>query len=155
VNVKQENLSLAEFFTIKSQRRWIYFLSLSTFLMLFSISDSLFAQNYGNIKGVITSEKGELLSGVTVQVKNTRLITQTNKEGEYILSKVPISSTITLSRLGFKNLQLDLVLIPDKDIIQNITLISDIQSLDEVHIQCIHLLANPRADFKPTTLNTR
>jgi hypothetical protein len=134
VNVKQENLSLAEFFTIKSQRRWIYFLSLSTFLMLFSISDSLFAQNYGNIKGVITSEKGELLSGVTVQVKNTRLITQTNKEGEYILSKVPISSTITLSRLGFKNLQLDLLLIPDKDIIQNITLISDIQSLDEVHI---------------------
>jgi hypothetical protein len=132
--VKQENLSSAKFFAIKYQRRWNNFFSFSVFLLLFLITESLFAQDFGNIKGVITSERGELLSGVTIQVKNTRLITQTNREGEYYLSKVPISATIVLSRLGFKNLQLDIGLIADKDNIQNITLFADIQSLDEVNI---------------------
>jgi hypothetical protein len=134
VNVEQENLSLAEFFTIKSLKRWFNFLSFSIFFILFIISDSLFAQDYGSIKGVVTSEKGELLSGVTLQVKNTKLITQTNREGEYMLYKVPINSTLILSRLGFKELQLNLELIPNKDNTRNISLISDIQALDEVHI---------------------
>ncbi len=101
--------------------------------MLF-IPFSLYAQDFGSIRGIITSEKGELLSGVTVQVKSTRLITQTNREGEFYLSKVPVSVTLLFSRLGFKDLQLDLGLIADRENTQNIILISDIQALDEVHI---------------------
>ncbi len=88
----------------------------------------------GSIKGVITSDKGELLNGVTVQVKNTRLITQTNREGEYSLSKVPFISTLLFSRLGYKDLQLEIGLLADRDNIHNIILKSDIQALDEVHI---------------------
>ena len=134
MNVKQENLPLAKFFTIKSQKRWFNYLSFSIFCILSVISNALFAQDYGSLKGVVTSEKGELLSGVTLQVKNTKLITQTNREGEYMLYKVPINSTLILSRLGFKDLQLDLGLIPAKDNIRDISLMSDIQVLDEVNI---------------------
>ncbi len=102
--------------------------------MLLLISGSLCAQDMGSIKGVITSDKGELLNGVTVQVKNTRLITQTNREGEYSLSKVPFISTLLFSRLGYKDLQLEIGLLADRDNIHNIILKSDIQALDEVHI---------------------
>ncbi len=134
--MKQENLTSAKFFTITSHREWKHSLLISILfiLSLFFIPEPLYSQEFGNIKGIITSEKGELLSGVTVQVKNTRLITQTNREGEYTLSKVPITATLLFSRLGFKDLQLDLGLIADKDNLQNIVLISDIQALDEVHI---------------------
>ncbi|MFA6945868.1 MAG: hypothetical protein WC220_08175, partial [Pedobacter sp.] len=72
--MKQENLSSAKFFAIKSHRRGNYSLSIFSILILFFIPESLCAQDFGSIKGIITSEKGELLSGVTVQVKSTRLI---------------------------------------------------------------------------------
>lgn len=104
------------------------------FFLLILISNILSAQNLTVIKGVITSEKGELLTGVTVQVKNTRLITQTNRDGEYFLSKVPVNSNLIFSRLGFKDLSLEFELIVDKENIKNIILTTDIQSLDEVHI---------------------
>jgi len=132
--VKQENLSPAKFFAIKSHRRWNHSLSVFSIFILLFIPVSIYAQDFGSIKGIITSEKGELLSGVTVQVKSTRLITQTNREGEFYLSKVPVSATLLFSRLGFKDLQLDLGLIADRENTQNIILISDIKALDEVHI---------------------
>lgn len=134
--MKQENLSSAKFFAIKSHRRWNHSCSFSifSFFVLLFINESLLGQDFGSIKGAITSEKGELLNGVTVQVKSTRLITQTNREGEYNLSKVPIFATLLFSRLGYKDLQLDLGLIADRENIQNVILIPDIQALDEVHI---------------------
>ncbi len=69
-----------------------------------------------------------------MQVKNTRQITQTNREGQYNLSKVPIAATLLFSRLGYKDLQLDLGIIADIENIQNVLLISEIQALDEVNI---------------------
>ena len=71
------------------------------FIILFLVlcSTNLYSQELTVLKGVITSDKGELLSGVTVQVKNTQLITQTNKEGEYLLSKVPVNISLLFSRL--------------------------------------------------------
>jgi hypothetical protein len=92
------------------------------------------AQELASLKGTISSENGELLSGVTIQIKNSRLITQTNRDGEYSLSKVPVNSTITFSRLGYKDLSIEMVLIPNQDNIRDIYLITDIQSLDEIHI---------------------
>ena len=86
------------------------------------------------MRGVITSASGELLAGATIRIKNTRLITQSDRMGEYVLNKVPLSCTISISRLGYKDLSLDLGLIPNQENIINILLITDIQSLEEVHI---------------------
>jgi len=115
-------------------RRFVGSLRFSLFLILLLFSNIIIAQDLTVIKGVITSEKGELLGGVTIQVKDTRLITQTNREGEYLLNKVPLNATLIFSRLGYKDLSLEFGLLSDKDNIQNIILITDIQSLDEVHI---------------------
>lgn len=102
--------------------------------ILFFLTKTSFSQEFTSIKGIISSEKGDLLSGVTVQVKNLKLITQSNREGEYTISRIPVFATLIFSRLGYKDLSLDVGLIPDKENIQNIILIPDIQSLDEVHI---------------------
>jgi hypothetical protein len=133
--VKQKQGLISAFHSKKSNfERLVSFLRILIFLLLILFSNILTAQDLTVIKGIITSEKGELLSGVTVQVKDTRLITQTNREGEYLLSKVPANVTLIFSRLGFKDLSLEFGLLSDKDNIQNIVLITDIQSLDEVHI---------------------
>lgn len=100
--------------------------------LLFSIN--LQAQELATLKGVISSENGELLSGVTVQIKNSRLITQTNREGEYSLSKIPVKSVLIVSRLGYKDISIEIDLIPNQENIRDIFLLTDIQSLDEIHI---------------------
>ena len=100
--------------------RSVYATHFFIILLLILFSNNLLAQDLKVLKGVITSEKGELLSGVTVQVKNTRLITQSNREGEYLLSKVPVNVSLIFSRLGFKDLSLELELISDKENIKNI-----------------------------------
>ena len=135
MNVKQKHGLLSCFHAMKLNfGQLVMSACISFFLLLVFFTNNLQAQDLTVIKGVITSEKGELLSGVTVQVKNSRLITQTNREGEYFLSKVPINTTLIFSRLGFKDLSLEFELIVDKENIQNIILTTDIQSLDEVNI---------------------
>lgn len=104
-------------------------------LLLFSLLSQLsFGQDVTSIKGLIRSSKGELLSGVTIQVKNTRLFAQSNREGAYSISEVPLNATLTFSRLGYKSLSLEVGLIKNGGNIQDVTLFPDIQSLDEVHI---------------------
>ena len=110
----------------------------SIFILLVTLfiltSNSVLAQDYAQIKGVVSSEKKELLSGVTIKVKNQSIIGQTNKEGEFILNEVPIQSTLIFSRLGYKSFSIEIVLETLTENILNITLIPEVQSLDEVYI---------------------
>lgn len=118
-----------------SPKRWDFCLVLFLFLIYFLVStNTVFAQETASIKGVVSAINGELLAGATIRIKNTRLITQSGREGEYELNNVPLSSSILISRLGFKDLSLDLGLIANQENIVNILLSTDIQSLDEVHI---------------------
>lgn len=133
--MKQKKITPSKL-TSLDPKRWdfyhVFFLCLISSLLF--CSNTLFAQEYASIRGLITSKNGELLAGATVRVKNTRLITQSDRIGEFALNRIPISSTILISRLGFKDLNLDLGLIANHKNILNIILITDIQSLDEVHI---------------------
>lgn len=105
---------------------------LITFLILLSANVS--AQEYAEIKGLVRSEKRELLSGVTIQVKNQTYTDQTNKDGEFLLTKIPIKSTLIFSRLGYKSFSLELDLETFGEQSLTITLSPEIQSLDEVYI---------------------
>ncbi len=102
-------------------------------VLLYSVN-SAFAQELASIEGKTRSSKGELLSGVTIQVKNTRIFTQSNREGVYLIEKVPVNSILIFSRLGYKTLVLELGLITNIRNIQDVILYEEIQSLDEVHI---------------------
>lgn len=133
--MKKKQRQALIFHSIKPNfRHFVVLLRIFLFLPLLLFSNKIIAQDLTVIKGVITSDKGELLSGVTIQVKDTRLVTQTNREGEYLLNKVPLNATLIFSRLGYKELSLEFGLLSDKENIQNIILITDIQYLDEVNI---------------------
>lgn len=114
------------------------FLAISfTFLGITSLIFSpskLLAQDFGTIKGIVISEKGELLSAVTIKVSNQSIIGQTNKDGYFLLNKVSLKTELTFSRLGYKRVTINLELEPSKDNVLNVTLSPVIQSLDEVFI---------------------
>lgn len=93
-----------------------------------------FGQDNSSIKGVVRSSKGELLSGVTVQVKGSKYITQTDKEGAYLINPVPLNITLSFSRLGYKTLVLDLGLLASRENVQDVELYPEVQSLDEINI---------------------
>ena len=135
LNVKQKDQGLSGLFlqdlnpcAVKQLR--FYFI----LLLFFTFLQSSSGQDLTSIKGKIRSSKGELLSGVTIQVKNTRHFVQSDREGAYYIKGVPLNTTLLFSRLGYKSLSLSLGLIKNAENIQDVVLFPDIQSLDEVHI---------------------
>lgn len=92
------------------------------------------AQEVSSIKGTVRSSRGELLSGVTVQVKGSKYITQTDREGLYFISDVPLNINLTFSRLGFKTITLELGLLTSRENVQDVELLPEVQSLDEINI---------------------
>lgn len=129
------------------KKKYFYFLnlhlsnkqSLTLAMLLFFLVSSLninavHGQELASIKGIISSEMGDPLSAVTIEVKNFNIVGQTNKNGEYQLNKVPINAILNISRIGYKSLSLQLNLMPQRENIINIALVADIQSLDEINI---------------------
>lgn len=92
------------------------------------------AQDVSSIRGTVRSSKGELLSGVTVQVKGSKYLTQTDREGAYFINPVPLNITLSFSRLGYKTLTLELGLLASRENVQDVELFSEVQSLDEINI---------------------
>ncbi len=95
---------------------------------------SSFGQELASIKGTVQSSRGELLSGVTVLVKEPRIFTQTDGEGVYSINSVPLNITLTFSRLGYKSVTIDLGLLDSRENVQDIVLFPEVQSLDEINI---------------------
>ncbi len=94
-------------------------------LILFILPVTLFAQN--NITGVVKSDAGEALPGVTIVVKGTTQGTTTDMDGEYSIS-VPSSGTLIFSFIGFQTQE---VSAGGKSVI-NVVLMQDTEDLEEV-----------------------
>src|SRR4051812_30727175 len=86
------------------------------FISLLLFSFSAFAQQ--SIKGKVSDDKGNLLSGATIQVKGTNQATQTNQQGNFTISVPSASSVLQISFVGFE--QKEVVVINQNNI--NITL---------------------------------
>ncbi len=80
------------------------------------------------VKGKIVDEKGEPLPGATVMQKGTTIGTITDADGNFSLS-VSSDATLVVSFIGFKNTE---VAVEGKTDLGNITLVSDIKTLDQV-----------------------
>lgn len=93
-----------------------------------------FGQDLSSIRGTVRSSRGDLLSGVTVLVKDPRFITQTDEDGTYLIGSVPLNINLTFSRLGYKTVTLDLGLLAFRENVQDIILFPEVQSLDEINI---------------------
>lgn len=70
-------------------------------LMLFAYTG--FAQNTGILEGKITNEKGDGISEANIDIERTGIGTETNKNGSFIIKKVPEGNyTLRVSYVGFK-----------------------------------------------------
>jgi len=72
-----------------------------TFLFLFALSATAFAQGT-QVSGTVTSATtGEKLWGVTVRVKGTQTQTVSDQQGKYALV-VPSDAVLTFAQIGFR-----------------------------------------------------
>jgi hypothetical protein len=114
--------------------RWFSLVNRFLFLPFILFTNLLFAQENNTINGVVSSEKGEFLNGVTIQLNKQITIGQTNKDGFFSIINIPSKANLTFSRIGYKTYSLDLDLESLKEYSFNIILIPDIKSLEEVYI---------------------
>ncbi|MFQ5550395.1 MAG: TonB-dependent receptor domain-containing protein [Gemmatimonadales bacterium] len=64
------------------------------------------AQGSGSVAGRVTDESGAPVSGITVSVVGTGIVSATNNQGRYSLSRVPAGlQTVLFRRLGFAPLE--------------------------------------------------
>lgn len=103
-----------------------FLLRLIVFLM---VSAPVFAQS---ITGVVSSETGELLPGVSVVVKGSNLGTITDTDGKYSISTNG-NSTLVFSFIGFKTQEVPVGSATKLDV----KLISDSQTLGEVVVTAL------------------
>lgn len=87
----------------------------------------------GRISGIISSENGEALPGVTVAVVGTVLGTTTNTDGKYELSLTSGSYTLIISSIGYETTTQQIVVGNENQVI-NFILKESIASLNEVVI---------------------
>lgn len=103
-------------------------------LFLFShlITGLAFAQVH--ISGKVTGTKDELLSSISVTVKNTNFGTTTDASGDYNLSAAlkPGKYTLEFSGVGFKTIDHSLQIGNAQNYTVNVTLAEDVLGLDEV-----------------------
>jgi TonB-linked SusC/RagA family outer membrane protein len=102
------------------------FLLWAGILLLSSVS---FAQpvNTPALKGNVTDETGQPVSGVSVNLKGTALNTQTNDKGDYSLNTSVTSGTLVFSYVGKKTEEVAF----EGNTIINVMLQGDVKSLEE------------------------
>lgn len=94
------------------RNRWFIFFLLPSFLLLLGFGNNVQAADKGNstysynstIKGKITDEEGNPLTGVSVKVKNSTLITLTNNAGEFTI-EAPANAVLEISYVGFETIE--------------------------------------------------
>lgn len=98
----------------------------------------------------MSNHNSEPLSGVTVSLYNSKNVTQTDKDGFYALKSLTQKVTISYSRIGFKSIVLEIGLTQGQPNKQDVILIQDFRSLDEVQVR-----ANTSNQTNMQGLNTR
>jgi TonB-linked SusC/RagA family outer membrane protein len=115
---------------MKSKNRSIKWRSSSLrglFLALFILS-TLITYAQVNVRGKVVDATGETLIGVNVVLKNTRMGTVTDIDGEFNLSVPSTNSTLVFSYVGYKEQE---VALNGRNFV-NVTLQQDTELLDEV-----------------------
>lgn len=63
--------------------------------------NQLIAKDTNVLTGLVTNDSGNVLEGVTVSIKNTRIATQTNAEGKFVLRRLPKNAIVVFSSVGY------------------------------------------------------
>ena len=110
------------------------FYRLSALALLLMACTALFAQ--GTIRGFVKDEEtGQPVIFILVGLEGTAFGTQTDENGYYTLSKIPVGNyTLVINQFGFKEVREQITIAGDKVIAKNYFLIKDDLVMNEVEI---------------------
>jgi len=97
------------------------------FILLVAGNMEIYAQGR-RISGTIVDSRGEALIGANITVQGTTIGTITDIDGNYSLDNVPVDAVLSVSYIGYLNQAINV----NNQTTINITLLEDIQRLDEV-----------------------
>lgn len=104
-----------------------------------------YATNKVAVRGYVTDENGEQLTGVTVMVKGTQIGTATDVNGEYtLIGEIPLNSLIVFSSVGMEQFEVEF----EGQSTLNVTLNSDPDNLSE-------LVVTPNSNINSIDIRTR
>lgn len=108
------------------------------YLLLLLVMHSLTAAAFAQVKlsGKVTDETGAPIPGITVAVKNTKFGTQTDADGNYVLTAdlKPGNYTVVYSGIGFSAKESSLTITSASSYTVNTVLGTSVSKLDEVVI---------------------
>lgn len=104
--------------------------------MLFLFCNTIFAQqNFGKIKGTITTSDGELAVGVNIILKNSKYGTVSNEDGAFEFNRVkPNTYTLEVSLAGYETLEQQVTVATNETTPLNLQLTVSNKQLKEVII---------------------
>lgn len=125
-------------------------------LLCLLLTATAFAQS-GTIKGTITSAEGKPAANISVLLNGTAFLTETDKEGNYLLTDVPIGTyTIALSGMGLKAEHRDITVSEGMNEARDFTVSRSSVALENVTILGLtELQAVNRQAYNVTTIDAK
>lgn len=123
-------------------------LILLIFLSFFSTTSLLAQQNFGKIKGQISTSDGELAVGVNIILKNSKYGTMSNEDGVYEFNRIkPNTYTLQVSLTGYETLEKEITVTENKTTTLNFKLKVSNKELQEVVINTRKSVLSKKTDY--------
>lgn len=121
---------------------------LFTISFLFSVFSSFAQQNFGKIKGIITTSDGDPAAGVNVILKNSKYGTTTNDDGSFELNRVrPNTYTVQISLTGYETTEQDVLVNENETATINLQLKVSNKELHEVVVNGKKSILSKKTDY--------
>jgi iron complex outermembrane recepter protein len=103
-------------------------------ITLLLINNFIYAQT-GNIKGRITNRDGEGIQFVNITLKNSKLGTISNEDGEFLLKNIKVGNqTIVTQFVGLKSLEQNIQVVENQTIELSFQMLENTKELSEVTV---------------------
>lgn len=121
---------------------------LLTISFLFSFFGSFAQQNFGKIKGTITTSDGDPAAGVNVILKNSKYGTVTNDDGTFDLNRVRTNTyTLQVSLTGYETTKQEVVVTESETTVLNLQLKVSNKELHEVVVNGKKSILSKKTDY--------
>lgn len=105
-------------------------------------------QNFGKIKGKITTSDEELAVGVNIILKDSKYGTVTNEEGNFEFNRIkPSTYTLQVSLTGYETVEKEVIVTENKTAYLNLQLKVSNKELQEVVINTKKNIASKKTDY--------
>lgn len=128
-----------------SQKTYCFLFTVSFF---FSVFCSFAQQNFGKLKGTITTSDGDAAAGVNVILKNSKYSTVTNDDGSFDLNRVrPNTYTLQISLTGYETTEQEVVVTENETTTLNLQLKVSNKELHEVVVNGKKSILSKKTDY--------